>query len=87
MNRSLLARIWAKGLLPRPGRAKVNEPVVTDPEKPREKILAKDPETGRLVHTFASLEEAEKKGFRVANIKSSMKTGNKYKGHLWESSK
>ena len=24
MNRSLLARIWAKGLLPRPGRAKVN---------------------------------------------------------------
>ena len=77
-NRSVLARINAKLK-----KKKVPKKVAEKP-KVEGQIIAKDPETGEVVHTFDNFDAVEKTEFKVVNVKSSLKTGNKYKGHLWE---
>lgn len=76
-NRTILARIGAK---------RVKKPAPVKKEKPQ-KITAISADDASVVAEFASFEEAEAAGFRPVNIKSSLKTGNKYKGLLWSLSK
>ena len=77
-NRSVLARINAKL------KKKKAPKEVAEAPKVEGQIIAKDPETGDVVHTFDNFDAVEAAEFRVVNVKSSLKTGNKYKGHLWE---
>jgi len=77
-NRSILARMAAKNKKKKAPKKEAKAPEV------KVQILAKDPETGDVVHTFDDFEAVEAADFRVTNVKSSLKTGNKYKGHLWE---
>ena len=77
-NRAVLARINAM-------RKKKKAPKkVAKKPKVEGQIIAKDPETGKVVHTFDSFDAASAAEFKVTNIKSALKTGNKYKGYLWE---
>lgn len=77
-NRSILARMTAK-------RKKKKAPKrEAKASKVEGQIIAKDPETGEVVHIFDNFDAVEASEFRSVNVKSSLKTGNKYKGHLWE---
>jgi midasin (ATPase involved in ribosome maturation) len=75
-NRAISARILAKLKPAKKKKEKVVEEV--------KQLLAKDPETGEVVHTFKSLEEAEENEFKSSFIKGAITKGTKYKGHLWE---
>ena len=77
-NRAVLARIKAKSKKKKAPKKEAKAPKVEG------KIIAKDPETGEVVHIFDGFDAVEASEFNVTNIKSSLKTGNKYKGHLWE---
>ena len=77
-NRAVLARMNAKRK-----KKKVSKKEDVNP-KVEVQIIAKDPETGDVVHTFDNFNDAVAAEFKATNIKSALKTGNKYKGHLWE---
>ena len=78
-NRAVLARLKAKSK--KAFKKKVKAPKVEGT------IIAKDPETGAVVHSFDDFDAIDASEFNVTNVKSSLKTGNKYKGYLWEVSK
>ena len=67
--------------------AKKAKKEVVDPPKVIQQILGSDPETGEVVAVFNDFDEAVAHGLLKANIKSSIKTGKKYKGRLWQLSK
>jgi len=73
-NRSILARMGAK---------KKKTPKKEKKKELKGQILAKDPETKKVMHTFDNFEDVEAAEFRATNVKSALKTGNKYKGFLW----
>jgi len=80
-NRGIIARILAKTK-----KQKAPKKAKKAPE-PVKKILAIDPETGKVVLEINKFEDAPALGFTPNNIKSALKTGKKYKGHLWELTK
>jgi hypothetical protein len=80
-NRSILARINAKKSKKKGGKK-------ATVETPSPKVIAQikglNPETGEVEVVLNSWEEAEAQELHATNIKSAIKTGNKYKGRLWE---
>lgn len=75
INWSILARIGAK-----------KEPISLVGEKPgpdTKKIVMKDPESGKVVKEFESVEKAVEEGFSKPHLAGALKNGNKYKGHIW----
>lgn len=77
-NRAIIARIDAKKVV-----SQKQEKVKEKKEPEAKKILMKSLETGEVVKTFDSLEDALNEGYHRPNLVGAINKGSKYKGHLW----
>lgn len=81
-SRALLSRI--KAML---SKDTVQPAVIAEPQKKADfgKVSMVEPESGNVVKVFESIESAIEDGFNLPNLVGAIKTGRKYKGHLWTS--
>jgi len=83
-SRGILSRIAAKAALAKKAKKAKKAPVAPKVEEPKT-ILMVDVESGKVLETFASVEEAvEKQELNRPNLLGALKNGNKYKGTHWK---
>ena len=77
INWSILSRIKAKQKFVPAKSTK------SGPDKSKIGIVMKDPDSGKVVKEFESVEKAVEEGFSKPHLAGALKNGNKYKGHIW----